>query len=292
MVDNISRVNKEALLYISSSSVSTYDVLEAVSALYPITKQIELSGGCRYAPGLLERLIAFKQAHPVQFLLHSYFPPPPDNFVLNFADTGQATRDFIERSMVFVTSLDVPYYSIHAGFRADFSSDSGGLLHQQSPKFFTLDGIAENVRWFKSRWPEILLALENLYPNNGNTSCGFMMSPDEIGEALELMPDIGLLLDLGHIKVSAHLMGFDYLAAVDRIFDQYGSRIMEIHLSENDGTVDDHYPITDVSDQYRIVKNRADFIRDHDIKVTIEARETGGAELEASYHLMLGALVS
>lgn len=286
----IPTTNTGRQLYISSSSVSTDDVLEAVAALYPITKCIELSGGCRHDPNLLERLIAFKQGHPVNFLLHSYFPPPRDHFVLNFADTGQATRDFIERSMEFVTALEVPYYSTHSGFRADFSSDAAGLLHHQSQKTFTLDGIAENVRWFKSRWPNIPLVLENLYPNNGNTSCGFMMSPDEIGEALELMPDIGLLFDLGHIKVSAHLMGFDYQTAVDDIFERYGSRIIEIHLSENDGLVDDHYPIKGDSDQYRIVKNRAAFIRDRDIKVTIEARGVSGAELEESYQLMLNAL--
>lgn len=276
--------------YISSSSVQADDVLKAVTSLYPLTPCIELSGGCRHDPRLLERLSAFKRARSVNFLLHSYFPPPTDSFVLNFADTSQSTRDFIERSMEFVTVLEVPYYSIHAGFRADFSSDDGGLLHEQSKRTFTLDGIAENVQWFFSRWPDIPLALENLYPNNGNTSCGFMMSPDEICEALERIPSISLLLDLGHLKVSAHLMGFDYLAAVARIFDQYGSRILEIHLSENDGLVDDHYPIRVDSDQYRIIKDRAGFIREHDIKVTIEARGIDSAELEVSYQLVLGVL--
>ena len=279
-----------ALLYISSSSVSADDVLEAVSALYSITPRIELSGGCRNDSSLLERLIAFKNAHSVNFLLHSYFPPPNEHFVLNFADTGQITRGFVERSMEFVTALDVPYYSIHAGFRADFSSDDGGLLHEQSKQTFTLDGIAENAHWFRSRWPHIPLALENLYPNNGNTSCGFMMSPDQIGEALERIPEVNLLLDLGHLKVSANLMGFDYLAAVDRIFEQHGSRIIEIHLSENDGLVDDHYPVLADSDQYRIVKGRAGFIRDQGIKVTIEARGIDLAELEASYQLVLEKL--
>lgn len=279
-----------SLLYISSSSVSTDDVLEAVSALYSITPCIELSGGCRNYSRLLERLIAFKQAHSVNFLLHSYFPPPNDHFVLNFADTGQGTRGFVERSMEFVLALNVPYYSIHAGFQADFSSDDGGLLHEQSKQTFTLDGIAENVQWFRSRWPDIPLALENLYPNNGNTSCGFMMSPDQIAEALERIPEVKLLLDLGHLKVSANLMGFDYLAAVDRIFDQYGSRIIEIHLSENDGLVDDHYPVLVDSDQYWIVKGRAGFICDQGVKVTIEARGIDLAELEASYRLVLGVL--
>lgn len=290
MLAQVSAIESAALLYLSSSSFPGDNVLDAVSALYPLTPCLELSGGCRHDPSLQERLLAFKQTHAVNFLLHSYFPPPVDNFVLNFADTSQDTRDFVERSMAFVTALAVPYYSIHAGFRADFSSDAGGLLHEKSRQTFSLDGIAENVRWFSSRWPTIPLALENLYPNNGNTTCGFMMSPDEIGEALEKIPAISLLLDLGHLKVSARLMGFDYPAAVERIFTQYGSRIVEIHLSENDGLVDDHYPIRVDSDQYLIIKNRAGFIREHGIKVTIEARGADRAELEASYRLVLGAL--
>ena len=282
--------DKAAPLFISSSSVTTNDVLEAVFCLYAVTSNVELSGGCRHDSLLLERLITFKQSNQVNFLLHSYFPPPHDHFVLNFADTRQGTRAFIERSMIFVSALDVPYYSIHAGFRADFSSDDGGLLHEQSKRTFTLDGIAENAQWFRSRWPKIPLALENLYPNNGNTTCGFMMSPWDISEALDQIPAIGLLLDLGHLKVSANLIGFDYLEAVERIFEQYGSRIVEIHMSENGGLLDDHFPILSSSDQYRIIKDRAGFIREQGIKITIEARGIDIAEIKESNRLVLEAL--
>jgi len=278
------------LLYLSSSSVTTADVLEAVLRLRPITPRIELSGGSRHDPLLLERLIAYKNVNPVNFLLHSYFPPPPVNFVLNFADTSRATRDFIERSMACVTALEVPYYSIHSGFRSDFASDSGGLLHTRSPKSFSLDGICENASWFCSRWPSIPLALENLYPNNGNTSCGFMMHPAEITEALERMPDVMLLLDLGHLKVSAVLMNFDFDNAVHEIFEKHGTRIIEIHLSENNGTADDHLPVLPTSDQYAILKSRAKFIRTQGINITLEAREAGLADVEKSYKVVLEAL--
>lgn len=37
-----------------------------------------------------------------------------------------------------------------------------------------------------------------------------MMSHDEICAALDAIPTILLLLDLGHLKVSAQLMGFQF----------------------------------------------------------------------------------
>jgi len=278
------------LLYLSSASIATGDVLEAVRRLAPITRRIELSGGCRHDPQLSERLLAWLRTVDCRFLVHSYFPPPRENFVLNFADTGEATRGFVAESMRFVQLLGAPYYSVHAGFRTEFSSDGGGLLHQSSERVFTLEGIEDNARWFRSRWPSVPLVLENLYPNNGNTACGFLMNPVEMVEALERMPEVGLLLDLGHLKISAQFMGFSYEEAVEELFGRCGERICEIHLSENDGLVDDHYAIGAGSDQLSLVRDKAAFLRRRGVRLTIEARGAEDAELEACYRRLLEAL--
>jgi len=277
-------------VYISTSAIIAKSPLAALEGLFPLTQCIELTGGCDYDPDLLEKLLAYRAAHPVDLLLHSYFPPPKEHFVLNFADTGNETRTFIARAMEYVQALEVPYYSVHAGFREDFMADSNGLLHKRSDQVFTFDGIKENVRWYYSRWPVIPLALENIYPNNGNMSCAFMMSLSDISDALDAMPDVFLLLDLGHLKISANLMGFDFNEAVETIFRCYGSRILEIHLSENGGSVDDHLPVSSASQQYAIVREYAAFMRNHAIRVTLETRCATVGEMISSYELIQAAL--
>lgn len=278
------------LVYISSSAIRTDDPVEAISLLLPLTTNIELTGGCAYDERLLPQLVASKTANKVNLLLHNYFPPPREHFVLNFADTGRLTRDFITRAMEYVLALNVPYYSVHAGFRGDFVADGHGLLQKQSDRTFTWEGIRDNVSWFRSKWPHTPLVLENIYPNNRNTACAFMMSDAEIGELLDRIPEIFLLLDLGHLQVSAQLMGFDFSAAVATLFRRFGRRIMELHLSENHGLADDHLPIYPGSPQQQIVREYAEFIRNQAIRVTIETRASMPLEIANSYELITQTL--
>lgn len=274
-------------VFISSSAVAATSPLDALEQVLPITRNIELTGGCSYDPDLLPKLKAFQKSHPVNLLLHSYFPPPLEHFVLNFADTRVQTRDFISHSMEYVQALKIPYYSIHAGFRKDCTVDCNGILHKSSSKVFTLEEIGENVAWFRNKWPDVPLALENIYPNDGDTSCGFMMSFDEICEAMELLPDIFLLLDLGHLKVSANLIGFDFAKSADTILRTYGSRIKEIHMSENHGVKDDHLPITKTSTQLYHVQNYLNASNHHlTCNITLEVRGASTCEIAESYRLV------
>lgn len=270
-------------VYISTAAVSASSPLDAIEQILSITPNIELTGGCSYDPHLLQKLLDFQKEHPLNLLLHSYFPPPEHNFVLNFADKGVQTRGFVSRAMEYVQTLGAPYYSIHAGFKKDFISDRYGILHKISDRTFTLDEIRENVMWFRTQWPDTPLALENIYPNGGDTSCAFMMSCDEICEALDTIPDIFLLLDLGHLKVSANLMGFDYEEAARTIFKLYRERIIEIHLSENNGLIDDHLPIEADSLQLQLLKKHLKPSDMMNINLTIEARGTNFSEIFTSY---------
>lgn len=282
--------NAETLVFISSSAVAVSHPLEALDLLFPVSPGIELTGGCSHDPHLLQKLLGFKKAHDIDLLLHSYFPAPPEHFVLNFADTGSQTRAFVCHAMEYVQTLGIPYYSIHAGFKKRFYSDSHGILHRISDRSFTLSEIKENVSWFRAQWPVTPLALENIYPNGGDTTCAFMMSCDDICQALAFMPDICLLLDLGHLKVSAQLMGFDFHKAAHTIFSTYGTRILEIHLSENHGEVDDHLPIDESSEQLRIIREWRTLITSQHINITLETRVSDIDTIIKSRQLVIDAL--
>ena len=260
-----------ALLYISTSSVQTKDTVAAIQQLLPITRNIELSGGCLYDKNLFKNLMNIKQQEKINFLLHSYFPPPQERFILNFADISEETRSFIKETMRFVNSLDIDYYSIHAGFKKKFNLEKELLFESDDKKVFMQENIADNLKWFKMQFPDKKMALENLYPNN-NIKCCFMMHIDEIVSMMDDLADIYLLLDLGHLKISSRILGFNYLEAAELLFEKYGNRILEIHLSENSGMNDDHWILNSNSIQYMIIEKYANLITQNKINVTIESR--------------------
>lgn len=280
-------------LYISTSAIRTKDIVEAVNQLSGITKNIELSGGCAYDKDLLKKLIELKQQKDINFLVHGYFPPPQEHFVLNFADTDRKTREFIRETINYVKCLDVSYYSIHAGFRKVFTFDADReLLYEESnnKKVFVLENIADNIRWFIEEFPYKKIAIENLYPNNNDKECGFLMHINEIVMMLENFTKIYLLLDLGHLKVSSNLLGFNYLNAVNLIFENYGDRVIEIHLSENDALHDKHFLVQSNSIQYMVLKRYAKMIHKNKINITIESRNSSIKDISKCYNLINNAI--
>jgi sugar phosphate isomerase/epimerase len=63
---------------------------------------------------------------------------------------------------------------------------------------------------------------------------------DHIAHILEALPDLGFHLDAGHTQVEGGVDMFEtYL-------ERFSSRLMHVHLSENDGSRDQHLPLGSV----------------------------------------------
>ena len=273
------------LLYISTSSIQTKDINEAVNQLSGITKNIELSGGCEYHEDLLEKLIKIKQEKNIHFLLHAYFPPPLKHFILNFSDKNEKTREFITEAMAYAKCLDIPYYSIHAFFKKILTFDNE-LLFESGNKKVGLEDVEGNTKWFLNEFPNTKLAIENLYPSNQSEEICFPVHSDEIVDYFEHNKNIFLLLDLGHLKISSKLLGFNYLNVVELLFEKYNNRILEIHLSENDAIHDNHFLIDSDSIQCIILKKYARIINQNKINVTIESRNSTVEDLVKCFILI------
>lgn len=268
------------MLYISSSCIKNDDILESVQQLKVITKNIELSGGSKKNNNLFDTIVNLKEAEGCNFLVHSYFPPPKEDFVVNFADTSRKTRDFITDSMKYVDRLNIPYYSIHAGFKKDFNIKNEILIDGVGA--FKVENIKENISWYYDNFDK-KIALENLYPNNQNETC-FGGHINEIVDILNFDSRVYLLLDLGHLKLASRSYGFNYLEAVKLLFKKYSTRILEIHLSENNGLLDDHNIIHTDSVQYMIVDKYKKIIKENNMNLTIEARGFTINELTLCYN--------
>ncbi|MBF0459208.1 MAG: TIM barrel protein [Nitrospirae bacterium] len=264
-------------------------MVECVERCAQITKNIELSGGSDYEDGLLPKLVEIKRRMGLNFLLHAYFPPPIRHFIMNFAENSEKTREFIREAAAYIVALEIPYYSVHSGFKKSFGLRKEILIDSGETSAFTIEDIEKSVLYFKSEYPNIGLALENLYPNP-DRSCCFMIHIEEITEMLDRFPGIYLLLDLGHLKIASHLTGFNYASAVELLFRKYAQRILELHLSENDSLTDRHQPIRSDSIQYDIVRQYVNVINENRINVVIETRYSNFEDVKECFLLMSGLL--
>lgn len=271
-------------VFLSTSCVKCNHVIDSVRVLAGITKNIELSGGTKHQPDSFALLKSVKEELGLDFLLHSYFPPPESDFILNFADVSLKTRDFICASVQFVDGLATPYYSVHAGYKRSFSFENELLVNGNG--HYSLDGIAKNIEWFRQKFPDTPLALENLYPNNRNLDSCFATSVAEIEQILNFDDQVFLLLDFGHLKISAHLLNFDFFDAVELLFSKYGNRIVELHLSENNSVFDCHDILTETSDQFVLLQKYREAIVKNNINLTLEARGKDLAKIQKNYNLI------
>ena len=73
-------------LFISSSCVNANTIKESVINLAEAGfRKIELSGGTKYYDRIEFDILELKERYDLNLLLHNYFPPPRDPFMLNLA---------------------------------------------------------------------------------------------------------------------------------------------------------------------------------------------------------------
>ena len=193
-----------------------------------------------------------------RYLVHNYFPPPPSPFVLNLASSDGSIRRrslaLASEALELCRALATPFYSVHAGFVSDPELTASAL------RFPPRSGSNESAQAL-DRFVEALSQLAALASASGmkllveNNVCSeellghlLLQSADEFGELFARLGalgvrDVGMLLDLGHLNVSAHTLGFDRLEFIDTVSTWIGG----FHIHDNDGNMDSHDPVTAAS---------------------------------------------
>ena len=86
-----------------------------------------------------------------------------------------------------------------------------------------------------------------------------MCTFDEINKlfSFDKIKDLNLflLLDLGHLAISSNLLNFNRYDFIEKCIDNYGDKILEIHISNNDEKRDLHSRITKDCWQLHCLKN-------------------------------------
>ena len=237
-------------VYASTACLPATDSLPSRIAAYRAAgiTAVELGAGVRVETADLD-LLPSSADH---FLVHNYFPPPREPFVLNLASANTGIRkrslDMVVQGLELSARLGAPFYSVHAGFVCDPIGFGGGRFQfppPQSPedtgramdRFVSALGVALD----RARSLGLMLLVENNVCWHEHAGKLLLQTADEFAQLFDRLPspDLGILLDTGHLNVSAQTLGFDRMAFVERL----ASRIQAFHLHDNDGSADSHSPI-------------------------------------------------
>lgn len=212
------------------------------------TLAIELGMRVTLEPGDLLRLPELDG----ELLVHNYFPPPDEPFILNLASADpiirQRSLDLAQKAITLSGELNAPFYAIHAGFVTD--------PYGFGKPYFLFPEITEaNARQNAfERYLDALSITNQFALEHGvgllveNNVCApeiwgqvLLDRADEFIELFEVMdsPNLGVLLDFGHLNVAAHTLGFDRLDFIEQLTPY----IRCFHVHDNDGTHDTHSPV-------------------------------------------------
>jgi sugar phosphate isomerase/epimerase len=187
-----------------------------------------------------------------RFLVHNYFPPPPDPFVINLASRDDRLRcrslTLVSEAITLAAHLHAPSYSLHAGFITD-PKCSGGTQFVFPAPVSSADGDRAMVRFISAlglaleaaRRVNVRLLVENNVCTPELRGKLLLQTADEFAALFRALPDshLGILLDTGHLNVTARTFGFEPEAFIAGV----GPHIKGFHVHDNDGLVDAHRPL-------------------------------------------------
>ncbi|MFD0982583.1 sugar phosphate isomerase/epimerase family protein [Tropicimonas aquimaris] len=246
--------------------------------------KIELTHGITREDKLESQLVCQSQ---LQFIVHNYSPPPPEPFVLNLASEDLSTLEtslaHCRRAIELSQKLQARYFSVHAGFAAIVKPEH---LGKQIPAENRRDkAVAKAI--FEASIRELVdfgakhgvgILVENnvvAEPNliEGRNDMLLLATGEELAEFAERMggDHLGLLIDFGHVKVTAATLGLDCTA----FFDLVSPHTRALHLSDNNGSHDSNEPFN--RDSW-ITNTLANFAPEY---IVVETRCTTRSQLAA-----------
>ena len=162
--------------------------------------------------------------------------------------------------------LGASVYSFHAGFLVDpkpkqLGQDLGVHSIFNRDEAINLFLEKESLSKFSENYGIRLLIENNVLTKNNleafNQNPLLMVSPVEINDIMSLMPtNVGLLMDVGHLKVSSNTLGFelsDGMTTTQKFTKGY-------HLSDNDGLRDSNDAYTQESWFWPYLVKSVDYI--------------------------------
>ena len=235
-------------------------------------ENIEFSGGI-YIKNFEKHFYKNIKNYKNRTQLHNYFPPPSKSFVFNLSSQdkviSKASIDLVKKNIIRSKKIGTQFYSFHAGFRIDPKPKELGkkfkiikILSKQKAEDIFLKRLVKLNKLAKKN--NVKLLIENNVINKKNlrtfkTNPLLLTSPSEILSFFKKLRshklDIGLLLDVAHLKVSSKTLGFN----LQKAHKDLNQIITAYHLSDNNGLVDSNKKFTNRSWFWKNLKKSVKF---------------------------------
>lgn len=268
------------MLYLSSSAVKKNTISEVLEECVKCgIHNIELSGGTVYYDSIMDDLRHWKEQGCLNYACHAYFPPPAKDFVVNLASCNdqiyqQSLQHYFD-CIEYMAALDCHVLSLHAGFLVEVGVEQIGKAITADVVYDKKEAIERFCNAYetiaaKAEQNHIQVYLENNvlgeenYKRFNNNNYFLMTDYNSIMEMKNQL-QFNLLLDLGHLFVSCHTLGLDY----DREIRKLKEHVKWLHLSENNGIMDQHKILTLDSSIYRAFLE----VMRPDINATLEVKD-------------------
>ena len=232
------------MIYVSSSCSKKKRIGYAIQELAEHGfHNIELSGGTVYYEGYEKDIFYLKEKYNLNYLIHNYFPPPKEDFVLNLASLDDAIFEksiaHLRQAIRLAGLLSVKKIGFHAGFYVDISVDEIGkpisVYKLWAPKQ-AYKRFCKGFNLIKNESKTVELYIENnVYSKTNFNTYGlpnpFMLTSFAEYKELQQHLNFKLLLDVAHLYVSSQTLNLNF----DSQLDQMIIETDYIHLSDNDG---------------------------------------------------------
>ena len=220
---------------------------------------VELSSGAIYQDEMYSLLKEASATTKQNFLIHNYFPPSLEPFVLNLASGNDKILDLSRRhcrkAIDMAVELDAPFYSVHSGFCVHAEPEHLGQELAELERFskkdagdIFIDSLKSLADYGAVKGVDLLIENNVVAPFNlinGENELLLGVTSDELLGILSAIgrDNVGLLLDVAHLKVSANALEF----CPESFIRDLGGTIKAVHLSDNDGYKDTNDQITENS---------------------------------------------
>ena len=277
-------------IYVSTSCLSSKynysQILDAYSNLG--IKNVEL-GVCKDSTLDVAKLI---KKHNFNYIVHHYFPPPKEPFIVNLASPDKQilrkSIDQMKNSIDFCVDFNINFFSFHAGFRVDPNINlkfNFNNIPEYETSFDTFKESVEKIVDYAER-RSVKVAIENNVLSEYNLVDGRnkLLLMCELWEFERLFDEItsknlGVLLDIGHLKATANLLKFD----ADEFIDKLKDKVFAVHVHENNGRVDEHRCIKEGDWPLGIVDS---YFKNKGIPIVVECKCGDEKELENALMLL------
>lgn len=196
------------------------------------------------------------QQYDFCYLVHNYFPIPKEPFVINIASADdeiyQRSVNHIFNAINFCQQIGSGLYTFHPGFLTDpdgANKDASNYDFQFEDSYLKgktyeeaydrmVEAVSHIVPYAKARGIRIAIETEGSVLKKDHL---LMQRPGEYERFFRdfSTDDIGINLNIGHLRLASSAFGFEIQKFVDLVADY----VVAMELSHNNGLEDEHLPL-------------------------------------------------